>query len=354
MATIENTRIVTVVTGTSLVTTVSNAAGPQGAIGPEGPSGSADPWLGSSGVLYGMEITANVDNTKIDIAAGKARVLNLDDPEDPIWVEVTLASPLLAVALPDIAIQPATSIFIDRLGAVQLTGQNVAPPESKRWAYLGLAPHPFGVVTNPASNATMITSRGAADGLMRHLGEVNLEGNLLTPNGANMLLDKSTGLVLSISANRAAADPYNPDELTTGELTGVTSYLQSWRPATPGDPFNLSLISEVPEAVIDDGTGTLAVLGNNRWVLHCVRYAPQVAPPIQLILEVGQIEYSNLPDAIAGRADPVKPNPAFTQIPRRAWIAVKKGTTSLESVDVQIIHVPNLDLGNNSVGGELA
>lgn len=357
---IEIQRTVTVVTGSTLVTTVSNAAGPQGATGaagPTGPSGSADPWLGSSGVLYGMELSINGgDNTKIDIAAGKARVLNLDDAENPVWVEVELVSPLLAVELPDIATTIATSIFIDRFGAVQRTSLPVEPPEGRQFAYLGVAPHPFGTVTAPVNNATMVASRGGSDRLIRRLGEVNLEGNRFTPNvspGSNMLLDRSEGKTFGFGSNRAGS-VYNQDERASSARTEITSYLQSWRGATPSAPYNLSGVTEIPADVIDNGTGVLAALGNNRWVLHCIRYAAVADPSIQTIIEIGQNEYSNLPDAIAGRADPVSPNPLFSQIARRTWIAVKKGTTQLGSVDVQFIHVPDLDLGNSAIGGELA
>lgn len=307
-----------------------------------------DAWSSKTGLISGGIISINGgDNTKIDISAGSGIVVDWEtDPENPTAVPVTWTA-FTAVTVTNLASSIASTIFIDDVGAVQQTGEEVSTPDMQEMINLGVAAHPDGAtVSSVSNNSTLAYGAGVmAEEFIRLFGLLNISGNIYSPNGANLLLNKSTGVTWGISSNKTN-DLNDPNKLVDGLQTGIANYIQSFRDGTGG--FSLAFTSAIDPSVWDDDSGTPAAVSANKWTIKVIRFGSGLGVTT---VELGQKEYNSQAEAEAGVMEAISTNPAISKIARRLWLITKNNTTDLEDSEVTFINVPDLDLGGTSTGG---
>lgn len=115
------------------------------------------------------------------------------------------------------------SVFVDELSQPQLSLGPSTDEQRRKWILLG----GFGI-QNPAGLILSISQRRLSlSNPLNHLmdlalalGDFNLEGNVFGPNGNNMMIDKSDGLIYSFGAN-AYSDISSPSRFPIPAATAT-------------------------------------------------------------------------------------------------------------------------------------
>ncbi len=216
-----------------------------------------------TGVLSGYKITPNGgDSTLFDIAAGTGLVIS--------WIggtkTVTLVSsgPFEGESVPDISTALA-EIYIDDTGAVVKDSVNNEGPTERR-TLIRLQK----VISVDLTNITSISKNQniAFQGLqavldyIAILGPIN-EGNRAIPFGTDLRIAKTVGRT-TLPFNNAATDPQDPSSAIDPAIAEINPVIYSYRDGSGGFVIDVSRTALDP-AVIDDGSGTLAVIPNNRY-----------------------------------------------------------------------------------------
>lgn len=160
------------------------------------------------------------------------------------------------------------------------------------------------------------------------LGSINCNGNIVTPNGANLLFDKSAGKTFRVDSN-FSNDTSNPD-ITQDALIqnpqGFNVIIVGFQTSTPG-VFQYEAYSNLLPDNWDDGSGTKATVANNKWSIRRL-YFFNATQTFGLYL--GQAEYSSYDNAVAGiTSEGAARDPATEPALLICCIVVKKGATDL-------------------------
>jgi len=261
-----------------------------------------------TGVRQGLELSATLFGTTFDIAAGRGIMVNAEpDPRATTVSQVPFAETL---GITDLFLTDTfTYIFLNSIGAVI---QRVTPPSTlddlNNLIFLGKLRHFASQIVTVDNNPVM--AHGSSLGHVAKLlfnGGTKLNGAQLTPNGANLQLDVSAGLLEQNGRGR-----------TTNE-NNPNIYISSAQVPVPAATFFKAFVDGVGELILDnsnnlldptmfnDGAlGTLVAVGNNQFTnIRVVEAAESEA----LVFYYGTEEFGTLVDA------EVAPEPTFTEHP---------------------------------------
>lgn len=293
-----------------------------------------------TGVLHGGILSINADNTKFDMSAGTAVFVDYTDPENPT-INMVEFGPFTAVSVPTIATAPTTYVAINNLGEIVQSTIDFTATQRRTHAVIGLLVHSNNVNLNLVNQLTTAMS-GVANQLhdfMYAIGPLNLTGNRYTANGANLSLDKSAGVVFKVGSNWGN-NPLVPHNLSIAGGTAITFRYRKrdsveYADTTVIDPNNY------------DNAGVLTALSNNFYSIQRINLFQSGVTRIQY----GQAQYSTMDAALAALDSELfvtESNIAANAI-YRAYLIVKKGTTSLQNAaDAKIVEVGKF---GTTVGG---
>lgn len=271
----------------------------------------------TSGVLTGGEITISGDTTKFDVAAGTGVVFNWVDPSKPLRTLVSWNA-FTAVSVPDIT-KPFTSIAISDTGALLFGGVNFdesgtlyTSAQTRIIILLQV------VVTLDGTNVTNIgtSSRPAYEVQADIIDWIQQHPTLITGNkystATSTTMAKSAGTTAGLFINRNN-DVQQPVVKTNAQATTVT-YSDNFRDGSGG--FTISA-PKTPITLdkIDDGTGTLLTMQNNKYAIRRIVFFGVTEVTA---MTYGQVEYNSLAEAKASilsenpDTDPRLPLGAFT------------------------------------------
>lgn len=281
--------------------------GPEGPQGPPGTPGTdgtdgvnSDQGGLTTGIITGGDININAgDPSSIDISPFRGLIVDyLTDPEN---ATVTLVEnpTTLTVAMDAGALSRAiTWWLID--GTLTVTQQATRPtPEQRRTSIvLGVTTQSGGVIDVDQSIPNIIAQPiNQLYDLMDAIGAFNISGNAITPNGANLMLNQSSGTVFSRGWNHFDnATPTNNPHISTTQAQTPASFRRILRntttlpaPVTLVDPANYDL------------NGVLTAVGGstNSSTIQRVWLFPTKDEENQLIIQYGQTVYSTLANAIS-------------------------------------------------------
>ena len=288
----------------------------------QGEDGGGESFWQTTGWLEGGQITINADDTKIDITAGSVLVVTgTDNPVGKIlsWTAQTALDPALATRSTWVGVKESITpgvaefVFDTEFDAI----------ERRTTAILGR-------IWNNAGTQPVITSVGdyerpawglltAFQDFILEYGSWNISGNVYSANGANLLLDKSTGRSYRYHAEDvigqenvhadAAQSPRNPYAY---HLQGVGTTATE----IDIDPDNY------------DNAGVKTALANNRWTIQEVWYFP-VSGTCHILY--GQAIYSSQAEAIVAISTEAKVRNTgiLSGAILRAYLILEKGCTDL-------------------------
>ncbi len=292
-----------------------------------------------TGWLSGGITTVNgSDPAKIDIASGTGQVIdNKTDPMTPVYTPVSWVS-FEAVTLTLIGSAPATGIYIDENGDIVQLAIEPGPPQRRTLIFLTSVLHASGNVDAISNHPipAMAPTLNFYD-FLDLIGQVNISGNVFSANGANLLLDKSAGTAWFPGGN-VQVDINDPNRIAVDATEAAASYVYTYQDGA--DDFSVALETSIDPSMWDDGSGTLATVGNNQFTIQVVHFSADVATP--LFVEYGQVEYGSLAAAIAAVNAPVVENFNVYPLIRRAWVITRNSTTDLTNgADASIEAVPS-------------
>jgi len=286
----------------------------------------------STSWLSGGDISINVDPSKFDISAGTG--VYVDHFSNPLKTRKHLVTfgPFVGVSLTNILTQPFTRIMIDKDGQiVQLF--TVSRENIRDYFALGEVQHNDNATILAFSQFTNIPAVGLGASLYdlaSVIGDINIFGNVFSPNGTNLSLNKSVGEVFTLwfAAKNNVKDP---SKISHPALT-VANFLYTFRNGAGGfnvQGFNTTMVpGSYDDGTISAGPLPNGVVPSNRYTVSRV-YLGQANT---VIIQYGQALYPTIESAELGiSSEPFERNPALDDVLLRGWIITRGNTVDLSN-----------------------
>lgn len=254
----------------------------------------------STGLASGGHITVNAGNPQaVDITAIDGYVLNFtaDNQDVPVITRVKTTDQTVALDAASLA-RSVTWWMVDAAGNIIQQGTNPTNIERRTRILLGVTTFFGGSIVLTLNNPVLLQQQAnqLAD-LMVSLGPFVIEGNVITPNGANRMINQSAGRLFSRSFNH-----YDSAGNVTQDPHVATTFAQTpaqFRYITSTGTVFGPLINTIDVANFDSG-GVITPIGGgaNTSSIHRVwLFATDIASA-QLAIQYGQNTYSSLSAAV--------------------------------------------------------
>lgn len=252
----------------------------------------------STGVLSGGELSANVGNpAALDIAPLTGYIVDeVTDPDSPALTRVRTVALTVAMDAPSLA-RTATWWLMDAAGVV--TQQGTRPTNTQRRTHLtlGVTAQEAGVIFVDQSLPVIVAQpmNQLAD-LMDALGGFSIAGNLITPNGVNLMINQSAGTMFSRAFNHFAGPVLTRDpHVSTTQAQAPAQF----RYVTSTSAMFGPLVNTVDVANFDNA-GVITPVGGGAGAstVHRVWLFATNAAVNQLAIQYGQTTYASLTAAV--------------------------------------------------------
>lgn len=294
----------------------------------------------NTGILEGGILSINSgDNTLVDVTAGTARICDYTDPLNPTHTNISWDAQTIDPTLDTywnkwIGVQesstPGVAEFVFSVEFSQLEKRSIAIV-GRAWGIVAT-----GVVVGVGDYAVPAFDQGNfGQDLSYSLGSFNKVGNVYSPNGSNLLLNKSAGSSFRFGANWSTS-PLSPHVITDASQTGISSYYYHLQGATSSD------IQTDIDPDNWDSAGSKTSVPSGYYTLQRLYYFP-----VSQVLSVtyGQRLFSSMAEAIsyAGKDDVTITQSLLEGAILRGWIAIKQGATSLaDTAQAQFIEARSI------------
>ena len=294
--------------------------------------GIAANYIMATGLVSGGTLAVNgSDNTKFDIAAGTAVIVNTyTTPTNPTATPISWSAKT-AIVDSYLSTTDITYIGIDASGNVIQSVSLFTTDQMRDIVFLGANGHPTRTSISYASSTPSIAYEPGKtiEDFLNAFGEFCADGNVYYPLAA-LYLGKSAGATFAIGQNYSTnrKSPHitlNPAQSSPGQC--VILYA---RRDGSGGWVNLAPGITVDPNHYDDGSGTLASVPSSKWTIQCVFYFSEPALNFTGI-QYGQVVYDTLALAKAAIQDGIAIDPSTSAALFRCWLIVQQGQTSLTS-----------------------
>jgi len=298
-----------------------------------------------TGFIQGLQLSINADPTKVNIAAGYYTITDFTDIANPI-VTIKTFSGLTGYTPAYLNTANATYIALDINGNVVASASPFSNSQRRTLAIIGSAIHSNLTTVNVTNEikAPIIAPTNQLHDFMRAIGFLNEEGNIYSPNGANLQIDKSAGKIFGMGIN--AADYTNPHQLLIPSQTALTFAYRFQGGTQLADTQNIN-----PN--IYDVGGVSTPTPSNKWTIQRINLFQSGLARIQ----PGQTVYNSFNDAtiaLPTQSFVTEQNIADNAV-FRCYLIIQQGTTNLASAvaggTAQFIPVDKFGnvIGNGSV-----
>lgn len=274
-----------------------------------------------SGIITFDGLAINADPTKFNLGAGTGYITNsLTGVTTPVnWASQT------AQTTPYLATSVATYVLKDSSGVTVLQNSYPTNEQFRTHIYLGKLAHTtfttISFVVNDPSRSFSIA--GDFHDFVNSIGSINIEGNAITPNGANLNINVSAGRTYREGANFLTNR--NSPNITTEPAVVATSFRNKFRNGSGG--WSAVNTTTLDPNYYDDGSGILQLVPNNKFTVKVVY---RFGGTGTIHMDYGQVVYDDMDSADAGIANSVASDPDTKGFASRiGWIIIKQGTTSL-------------------------
>jgi len=280
---------------------------------------------GNTGLIDGGALSVNADPTLFDVAAGNGQII--DSATDPNAPSAALVSwpAITGISVTNLATAEFTHVYMNSSGQV-IQSVSMPTPESRRDSiYLGKLVHPDNVSLFAASSQpeVIINPLNCVADFWLSLGLLNISGNKISANGANLSIDRSAGTVHQVGVNYQA----NKQKPNIRDLAAATPITFRYRTQTSVESTNTTVLDPT---VYDNGGTVTAIPGSNNQATN-VRVYMFNAGGIRI--QYGQQVYATLAAAVeALTTEPfvVEQNIADNGV-LLGVVSVTKGATALNN-----------------------
>lgn len=244
----------------------------------------------SSGLISGGELTINgLDNTKFDISDGSGLIVdNFTDVSNPTITEVSWSN-LTAQTVTNLASQNLTFVLINSSGAIVQQATYPSDEQFRDYIFIGQLGH-----TNRVNiGATVKTPDVLASPLNQlmdleaAIGIIN-SGNVVSPNGANLKIDKSVGTLFALGSNFFHNNK-DPNKVNIAAVVEATFRLRTQTGNGGTGVTDLDTGNY-------DNAGTITSLLNNKYT----NFRVFLGINSNIVIQYGQVVYNSLNAAISG------------------------------------------------------
>ncbi len=305
----------------------------------------------STGLTDGGDLSINGgDATLFDVSAGSGLVVdNHTDPDAPTrtppsWTAFT------AEASVGGASDQFTFVAINAAGALVKQNSPLSDTQRRDLIFLGLLHHPGGqgttIVRAVIAPHPTFDQALTVDELLRTLGILNREGNIYSPNGANLNIDKSSGESLGPGIN-FQNDKKNPN--ITIDAAAVVESFQYIHQDGAGGFTVLAAATAVDPDNYDDGSGTLAAVGTGQYTIQRIFWSPITN---ETFIVYGQKLFASLADAKT-EIGTIPVVPEFLRLTNyRSAMVITEGTTDLTvTANAQLFEILSISGGGSAGAG---
>jgi len=163
------------------------------------------------------------------------------------------------------------------------------------------------------------------------IGPANIDGNIISANGANLTLYNSGGLVYILGSNFRNDSEITDERAVTLESGFYFSrVLREAAPSTKITADGSGIVNVIDPTKYDDGSGTLQTISGNRYSVQVV----YITPDGEYVVAFGQETYNTeslAEEAVLSGALPYEEYPLLQRFVRRAYLVVKSSETDLNN-----------------------
>lgn len=277
----------------------------------------------STGLISGGALSINgVDNTKFDVAAGVAVFADYTNPSNSVATTLPFG-PLTAVAVSNLATANVSYVGINSSGTIVQQTTRFTNTQRRSICSLGAVVHSNHINLNAvntivSANRQLLNQFG--DGI-RAIGQLNLSGNVYSPVGATMQIQRSAGELFSPGANFHN----NPDDPHAAILGAVNPATIRYRLANGTEYADRTTIDPANY----DNSGVLTAVPANKFTVQLIALFQSGITRVQY----GQVIYNTISEAVSAaqsQSMTVEQNIAENGV-IRAYLAVKSGATALNN-----------------------
>jgi len=290
-----------------------------------------------TGILTGGVVTINSgDDTLVDIAAGTGVVIDWTDPANPLKTMVSWNA-FIGESVPNLATGVFTSFAISAAGALIKVSLLIPTPNERRTRiYLQSATHTSGTKIDSITGSSVpaYDKIEAILDYVRNTGTVN-SGNNYSAFAADLQLDKAAGTTTLPFINRSA-DPMSPAVQTNAANSPLANFTVAYQNGSGGTTFDAATLVDPDQ--YDDGSGTLATVGNNKWTIKRLYFFGQNGATT---VAYGQNQYNSLSDAESALpTEPFVVSALLESGSLTSYLIIIKGGTDLSDIaDAKFITV---------------
>ena len=296
----------------------------------------------TTGWLEGGQISINSgDNTKIDVTAGSVLITDYTDQMHPVintisWDSQTALDPGLSsrstwIGVKDDGAGDAEFVYDESFDSVERRSSAIL---GRIWDSGGTGPQITNVGDYERPAWGLLTA--FQDFILEH-GSWNISGNLYAPNGANLLLNKTSGKSYRYHA-----------EDTIGQENVHTDAAQTPRNSYSYHLQGVSITTTETDIDPDyyDNEGVKTAVPSNKWTLQEVWFFP-VSGTCHVLY--GQVYYQSMVDAIEAISTEtkVKNNGILNGAIKRCYLVLMQGVTDLSDSSKAAFR----NAGNGAGGG---
>lgn len=293
----------------------------------------------STGLIDGGMITINAtNNTKFDVSAGIGIIVdNYTNPLTPTYQIVTWPA-MIGVQSLYYNVSQRSFIAINSSGGIVQKSDKYTNQEYREnivIGFLGHATFTSIINTRHSANAIFDASLRFTD-FTNGIGAINLEGNVYSPNGANLKLNKTAGKIHRVGTS-FHTNKKSPD---IDESSTETNILFRYSHRLVTGFLVLGTVSDVNPNYWDNGSGTLQIVPPNFWTIQIIKYnSGSLAGTAGTRIEVGQELFPTKESALSVLPTPQHiHNPAFVDSTIRGYLIVKAGATALNNTNQAIFY----------------
>lgn len=273
----------------------------------------------NTGYISGLILSINADNTKYNISSGYYIVTDNTNPINPTTVLKTFNG-ISGVTPTYLATSNITYIALDINGNIVTSLSPFTDSQRRSLVTVGGAVHSNRIYINVVNEikAPIVGDVNQLHDLIKAIGSLNLNGNVYSPNGNNLYLDKSAGTIFGLGIN--ASNSNDPHKLSISGQTQV-----SFRYRLRGGTEYSDTTSIDPSQY--DLNGVLTPVNNNKFTIQHINLFQSGISRLQY----GQVEYASIDDAILNlSSEPfiTEQNIAENAI-FRCYLIIKQGVTDL-------------------------
>jgi hypothetical protein len=290
-----------------------------------------DATLGQTGVLSGGDVTEATPTT-FNVSAGSGMICFPNSISKFVAWDAKLGESIYVGSF-------GTFVAIDELGnIVKKVDYPFSAQERRTYIVLAEVSHANLAVIdyiNKSPYALYTGNQNLVD-LSLAIGILNLTGNIFSPNGANLKVNKSAGSYFSVGSN-FSNNPRNPNVLERPALTTPLLY----RFLRGGQ----TTVSTDVNPGFYDLNGVLTAVPNNSWTVQRFYMLGTL-----IGVAYGQVLYTSFADAFAKHDTEVINGSQTDAFLLRAYLIVKKNATNLSNQN-EAVFVAASKFGGGGAGG---